>query len=151
MRNELISVPQKQRNALINGPVYRDMTVQVLQQPSAISQSGTVAQTNRPTPEVSFARDRLRIRITLWTLCYIFTGSTIYLQSQKVVVTPATLWQLPVSLLRMRMALKCVQWAFGAVTRWVKSGPPGPIFACEIWTALAKSGPGIQKPAAVGK
>ena len=24
----------------------------------------------------------------------------------------------------------------------VKSGPPGPIFACEIWTALAKSGPG---------
>ena len=33
----------------------------------------------------------------------------------------------------------------------VKSGPPGPIFACEIWTALAKSGPGIQKPAAVGE
>ena len=26
----------------------------------------------------------------------------------------------------------------------VKSGAPGPIFACEIWTALAKSGPGIQ-------
>ena len=33
----------------------------------------------------------------------------------------------------------------------VKSGPPGSIFACEIWTALAKSGPGIQKPAAVGE
>ena len=33
----------------------------------------------------------------------------------------------------------------------VKSGPPGPIFACEIWTVLAKSGPGIQKPAAVGE
>ena len=29
----------------------------------------------------------------------------------------------------------------------VKSGPPGPIFACEMWTALAKSGPGLQKPA----
>ena len=30
----------------------------------------------------------------------------------------------------------------------VKSGPPR---SCEIWTALAKSGPGIQKPAAVGE
>ena len=32
----------------------------------------------------------------------------------------------------------------------VKSGPPGPIFACEIWTALAKV-VRAYKSAAVGK
>ena len=59
-----------QQNALT---VSRGVTVQVLQQPPAISQSGTVAQTSRSTPEVSLLASLTTCPgMTQWTLCYIF-------------------------------------------------------------------------------
>ena len=57
---------------LISGPVSRIVTVQVSQQPPAISQSqsGTVAQRSRSTSVVGFARDRLRVLQIRITLCF---------------------------------------------------------------------------------